>query len=503
MKQTGLRRRRTRGQRAVLGLSVLSAVALAASAGTSGGVPATAAGQGDLGTQSVWHSDGERWGYDQRVSTGTSLTQISKIIGTDWMWTQNYTGKGVGIAMIDTGVARVPGLTSGNVINGPDLSFESQDPATRYVDRFGHGTHLAGIMVGKDSATGFKGMAPDAKLTSIKVAAGDGAVDVVQVLAAIDWVIQHKNDDPANPIRVLNLAYGTDGTQDYRSNPLAFAVEQAWKAGIVVVVAGGNDGTNKANLVNPAFDPYVISVGSVDDKGSTAIEDDSLSDFSSRGNSNRRVDFSAPGRSVISLRAPGSFIDVNYPSARVGTAQFKGSGTSQTSAIVSGAIAGLLQAKPGWTPDQVKAMARKATWRMNNQDVAAGTGGLVVAWAVTNTMPSSTTQSYSAATGVGTLESARGNSHVTLDGVKLSGEKNIFGTAFSTTTWAKASAARTAWVGGAWMGTAWAGEGWSTTNGVKSWTGRAWSGRAWSGGAWNGRAWSGASWNGTEWSTGN
>jgi serine protease AprX len=467
------------------------------------GVPLSAApAQPDTSAQSVWHAYGERWGYDQRVVTGTTLTQISKVIGTDWMWSQRYTGKGVGIAMIDTGVARVPGLTAGNVVNGPDLSFESQDPATRYVDRFGHGTHLAGIMVGKDLTTGFQGMAPDAKLTSIKVAAGDGAVDVVQVLAAIDWVIQHKNDDPANPIRVLNLAYGTRGTQDYRSNPLAFAVEQAWKAGIVVVVAGGNDGSATPNLVNPAFDPYVISVGSVDDKGTTAIEDDSLSDFSSRGSASRRVDFSAPGRSVLSLRAPGSFIDVNYPSARVGTNLFKGSGTSQTAAIVSGAIAGLLQARPGLTPNQVKALCKAATWRMNNQDAAAGAGGLVVAWAATKQMPASTAQTFTSSTGVGTLESARGNSHVTLDGVTLAGEKDIFGVPFSTSAWARASAARTAWSGGKWMGVAWAGDGWSTTSGVTSWSGRAWSGRAWSGSSWNGRAWSGASWNGSEWSTG-
>jgi serine protease AprX len=455
------------------------------------------------GRASPWHSIGRWWGFDSHVAAGTTMDQINKNIGTDLMADAGHTGKGVGIAMIDTGVARVAGLSGANVVNGPDLSFEGQNPLTRYVDGFGHGTHLAGIMVGKDPQAGFRGIAPDAKLTSIKVAASDGAVDVVQVLAAIDWVIQHRNDDPAHPVKVLTLAYGTEGTADYKSNPLAFAVEQAWKAGIVVVVAGGNDGTTQPNLVNPAFDPYVVSVGAVDDRGTTTTLDDVLSDFSSRGNTKRRVDFSAPGRSVVSLRAPGSFIDVHYPTARVGTSLFKGSGTSQTAAVVSGAIADLLQARPTLTPDQVKALCRSNALDLFGSDAnAAGAGRLMAALTVIKPIPLSSRQSFTPSTGVGTLESARGASHLTLDGVALTGEKDIFGNAFSTAAWAQASATRTAWSGGKWMGVAWTGDGWSTTNGVPSWSGRAWSGRAWSGGSWNGRAWSGNTWSGNDWGAG-
>jgi serine protease AprX len=247
------------------------------------------------------------------------VADIAKTIGVDRLWAAGLTGRGVGIALIDTGVTKVPGLASGNVVYGPDLSFESQDPATRYRDNFGHGTHLAGIMVGNDPVSGFRGLAPGAKLTSVKVGVGNGSVDVVQVLAAIDWVVEHRNDDPRNPIRVITLAYGTDSQQDYRTGPLAFAVEQAWKAGIVVVVAGGNDGVTAPKLVNPAFDPYAIAVGATDDHATVSASDDTLEDFSSRGDASRRVDFVAPGRSVLSLRDPGSFIDVNYPDARVGS----------------------------------------------------------------------------------------------------------------------------------------------------------------------------------------
>src|SRR4051812_32931318 len=129
----------------------------------------------------------------------------------------SLTGKGVGIALIDTGVAPVPGLTGGNVVNGPDLSFDSQDPAKRYVDGYGHGTHLAGIISARSPQ--LTGLAPDAKLTSVKVASANGAVDVSQVIAGVDWVVEHRADDPKNPVKVLVLAYGTDSTQKYQVDP--------------------------------------------------------------------------------------------------------------------------------------------------------------------------------------------------------------------------------------------------------------------------------------------
>ena len=87
----------------------------------------------------------------------------------------------------------------------------------------------------------YRGMAPDARIVSLKVGTADGGVDVSQVIAAIDWVVQHKNDNGLN-IRVINLSYGTNSTQNSRVDPLSYAVEQAWKKGIVVVAAAGNSG---------------------------------------------------------------------------------------------------------------------------------------------------------------------------------------------------------------------------------------------------------------------
>ena len=198
------------------------------------------------------------------------MYRVVQRVGAHYAWTQGYTGQGIDIALIDSGVVPVNGLTApGKVINGPDLSFESQADNLRYLDTYGHGTHLAGIMAGRDDAVSeptlanaydhFIGVAPDARIVNVKVADSRGATDVSQVIAAIDWVVQHRNDNGMN-IRVINLSYGTDGTQDYLVDPLAFAVEQAWKAGIVVVVAAGNDGEGSP-LRNPATDPFVIAVG--------------------------------------------------------------------------------------------------------------------------------------------------------------------------------------------------------------------------------------------------
>src|SRR3954469_14868671 len=156
-------------------------------------------------------------GYDPVADKG-SLHNIETVIGAQDLYAAGFTGEGVGVALIDTGVSPVAGLTSGNVINGPDLSFDSQDPSTAYTDGFGHGTHMASIIAGRDVAGtpasytdpgSFHGIAPDANLVNVKVGAANGDVDVSQVIAGIDWVVQHAKDNAMN-IRVINLAFGTD-----------------------------------------------------------------------------------------------------------------------------------------------------------------------------------------------------------------------------------------------------------------------------------------------------
>ena len=144
---------------------------------------------------------------------------------------------------------------------------------------------MAGLIAGKDAglsapysdapASAYRGMAPDARIVSVKVGVADGGVDVSQVIAAIDWVVQHRNDNDLN-IRVINLSYGTNSAQLSTIDPLAYAAEQAWKAGILVVAAGGNYGfqshmNNAPALADPAVDRYLMAVGSSDSEGTMTV----------------------------------------------------------------------------------------------------------------------------------------------------------------------------------------------------------------------------------------
>ena len=181
---------------------------------------------------------------------------------------------------------------------------------------------MAGIIAGHDDAvtsvsssdtTHFLGMAPNAQIVSLKVADALGQTDVSQVLAAIDWVVQHQNDNGMN-IGVLNLSYGTDSNQSYVLDPLAYAAEQAWLHGIVVVVAAGNEGNWSNGLDDPAIDPYVIAVGASNTENTMNVRYHLPAAFTSEGDGTRNPDLSAPGTHIVSLRDPGSFVDDAYGS---------------------------------------------------------------------------------------------------------------------------------------------------------------------------------------------
>ena len=441
-------------------------------------------------------------------TAGTSLKDVRTMIGADTGAAANLTGTGVGIALLDTGVPPVAGLPASQIVNGPDLSFESQAANLRYLDSYGHGTHMAGIMVGNDTAGGAKGIAPGAKVTSVKLGTANGAVDVSQVIAAIDWVVENRNHDPRNPIRVLNLSYGSGGNPAAWTDPLQFAVEQAWKAGIVVVAAAGNDGNAARMLTNPATDPFVVAVGASATKGTLSTADDDLAAFTNGGTADKVPDVLAPGESILSLRVAGSSVDVAYPGARSGTTLFRGSGTSQAAAVTSAAVALLLQAKPALTPDQVKDLLKRGTALTAGKAGSMKLKALNVNTALGLTPAANSAQSFTPSNGSGNLDDARGVSRVVSNNIKLSGEYSVFGP-FHSANWAAYSATGNSWVGGTWMGNPIAGNGWTGTSfasktwgaatwlgapwgGVLSWTDPTWSGRAWSGRAWSAGAWNGA-----------
>jgi Subtilase family len=445
-------------------------------------------------------------GIDPNRDPGSWL-KVAKNTKLQEMWQHGFTGQGIDVALIDSGVAPVEGLSM-QVINGPDLSFDSQAPNLADVDTYGHGTHMAGLIAGRDSSIApgkededvdkrFVGAAPGARIVSLKVAASDGATDVSQVIAAIDWVVQHRASDGLN-IRVLNLSFGTDGTQSYLEDPLAYAVEVAWLHGIVVVVSAGNSGFGTAQLNNPAYDPYVIAVGADDTRGTDDPKDDVIPAWQTRGNATRHPDLVAPGKSLISLRDPGSFVDEANPGARVGSSRFfRGSGSSQAAAIVSGAVATILEQHPELTPDQVKALLMTTSVPLPNADPVAQGAGLINLHRAREAKISTigdAVQTWPRSSGTGSLQLARGSVLTEDEGVVLQGEQTIFGDAWNGGSWASSSFEGTSWTDGAWNGRTWSGRTWSG----ESWSGRTWSGRTWSGRTWSGNGWSAGEWGGSD-----
>jgi serine protease AprX len=396
---------------------------------------------------------------------------------------------------------------------------------------------MAGIIAGRGDAAvagryagdtaNFLGMAPDARIVSLKVADALGAADVSQVIAAIDWVVQNKTTGGLN-IRVLNLSFGTNTSHPYTIDPLCHAVEAAWKKGITVVAATGNAGyymtPGGPGLTSPARDPYVLSVGATDTNKTVATSDDRVASFSSSGvvgtGGTKNPDLVAPGRSIISLAVPGSFIDHTYGAAGAVDGGFmRGSGTSQAAAVLSGAAALVHQKHPTWTNNQVKALltmtARKLTsGTLTTAAQGMGTLDLAKAMATTNVAAS---YSYTNSSGAGSLEGARGSAHLVDNGVELRGERDIFADAVATATLASKRTAGTAWTGGTWNGRMWSGSSFSGSNWTATtwtgsmwsgrrwssvtWSGRMWSGRMWSSGTWTGRMWSGSHWSGNTWSS--
>jgi serine protease AprX len=480
--------------------------------GTLGSTVTTAVGVVSTATDTTLGLlTGADWGYS---SGQTTMSDVNQSIGAAALQSAGVTGKGVGVALLDTGVVPVKGLTSGNVVNGPDLSLDNATTSGHHLDGFGHGTHLAGIIAGNDGTPGgFVGVAPGATLVNVRAGSDSGAVDVSQVIAGINWVVQHRNDAGLN-VRVINLSYGTDGTQAYTSDPLTAAVERAWKAGIVVVVAGGNSGSQQPSLDNPATDPYVIAVGADDTNGTSVSLDDTVPTFSSLGSATRHVDLVAPGQSIVSLRDPGSYVDGEYPAAEVGTRFFKGSGTSQAAAVVSGAVALLLQERPSLTPDQVKALLTATASPVPSGTSRSRGAGLLNIAAASAANVGADTQTWPTSNGLGTLDGARGDDTVSDGNVSLTGQRDIFGrpwipgiTAGIGTGWTGGAFNGSTWTGAGWAGTSFASQTWGDVTwsgsdfaGV-SWTSHAAASESWSAGGWTGDGWVSHSWSDAAWSS--
>jgi serine protease AprX len=375
------------------------------------------------------------------------------------------------------------------VVNGPDLSFDSQSADTRYLDLNGHGSVMGGL-IGAHPGNGdsYSGMAPDTRLLNIKVGDAVGRADVSQVIAGIDWAVEHRSE---LGIKVINLSYGTDSTQPYVFDPLAHAAEVAWRRGIVVVASAGN--RHGSLLAMPAADPYIIAVGALDGRSTVTTDDDVLASFSSQGNARRPVDLVVPGVLIQGLRVPGSYVSDQLGSGGINAQYLRGSGTSEAAAIVSGLVADLLSVRPNLTPNQVKALLTST-----GRDVALTQGVIPdLDAAITAPIPGAygSKQLYQRARGGGSLEASRGSYHVSDGEQTLTGEQDIFGNPVDTGQLAGAEEYGNAWQGGTWNGASWTGASWTGA----SWAGASWAGVTWQGASWAGASWAGASWAGASW----
>ncbi|HEX7714606.1 MAG TPA: S8 family peptidase [Bacillota bacterium] len=292
----------------------------------------------------IWHDAPVRILLDVAVPTvgGTQVQQAG------------FTGTGVNVAVLDTGIYPHPDLVtpSNRILAWNDLVNHKENP----YDDNGHGTHVAGIIAGNGykSDGKYTGMAPETRLIGIKVLDQDGEGVISTIISGIEWCI---NNFATLKLRAINLSMGSAAQESYRSDPLCRAATAAWRKGIVVCCAGGNEGPDSGTIDSPGINPKTITVGNLDDQQTLSPSDDRLSDTSSRGPTIDRLmkpDILAPGTNITSTWKNGGYRSL--------------SGTSMSTPVVTGAVAQIVQKWPKLKPDQIKRQLLK-----NARDIGLGT----------------------------------------------------------------------------------------------------------------------------------
>jgi serine protease AprX len=307
-------------------------------------------------------------------------------------WAQGLDGTGIGVAVIDSGIADLADMHGKKKNNSSNVVYRQDFTGLGNAnDDYGHGTHIAGIIAGtgakshgsKNKYT-FQGIAPNVNLINLRVLDQNGSGTDSEVIEAIQRAIELK--DTYN-IRVISLSLGRPVWESYTQDPLCQAVEQAWQAGITVVVAAGNYGRDNAagtfgygTITAPGNDPYVITVGAMNTESTADRTDDVIASYSSKGPSLVdqvvKPDLVAPGNLIISLYAPGETLSQQHPANIVSYSLYQTdgssagsdtyfvlSGTSMAAPMVAGASALMLQKNSNLTPDQIKARLMKTAFK--------------------------------------------------------------------------------------------------------------------------------------------
>ncbi len=370
------------------------------------------------------------------------------------------------IAVVDSGITPSLSAYGGRVIKS--VSFVSSATAT---GAFGHGSMVGSIAAGGED--GYTGAAPQAKIVSIKVLDGAGVGAKSDVIAAADWILQNKG---TYNIRVANFSIGTGGDR-IQYDPLDRAVEALWLNGVTVVVAAGNYAVNGQRSdvgFAPANDPFVITVGASDTKGTTSRSDDSAAPWSAWGSTQDgffKPEVSAPGRYIVGAVPTGANLLTQFPSRVVAPNYMWMSGTSFAAPVVSGIAATLLAKNPSWTPDQVKGAI------MQTVSVPNGYGS-------------------NGALGIGVVN---GNAALNAPGTAnpnaglnqfryLDATTGLY--AFNAGAWRTAATASASWNSASWASASWANASWSSA----SWANASWSSASWANASWANASWANASW---------
>ena len=405
------------------------------------------------------------------------------------VWQQGGSGRGVTVAVLDSGVNNDADLGSRVLVHvgfaGP---YNASAP-----DGGGHGTHIAGTIAGDGthSAGQYIGMAPKSNIVDVQVLDARGNGRISSVLRGIEWVLAHQQQFN---IRAINMSFGAPPLVDYKFDPFAAACEIAWRHGLVVVAAAGNEGPSGGTVESPGIDPYLITVGSTDDQATLQLSDDVLGWWSSWGtpqDSTARPDLLSPGRRVVSIRVPGSTLDTLLPdhivTALNGWTYFRLTGTSMSTAVVSGAVALLLERQLSLTPDQVKKIIVSTTQAFGTGTMPAGAGaGLLDANAAWNSASRSTSNG-----GLRQADALARTLYPIVYGQPLAWKSLTYlGTNWSGFTWLNlpwndATWDNIVWDNIAWDNIAWDNIVWNQTN----WDNIAWDNIAWDNSEWDNIAW--------------
>lgn len=277
---------------------------------------------------------------------------------------KGYAGDGITVGVIDTGVAPHSDLTKPNnrIVGFKDLVNERNNP----YDDNGHGTHVAGIIAGNgfSSKGKYMGVAPKANILAIKALDENGGGNTSDIIAALSYIVETK--DKYNT-KIINISLGTPANSSCDKDPLCKAVDMAIKAGLTVVAAAGNSGPSEGTILSPGTNRNGITVGAVDDRGTSDSSDDTIAPFSSRGPTLEglmKPDIVAPGVNIRSL----SNIKLDSYSTL--------SGTSMATPLVSGSVALLLNKDKNLKPHEIKEKLMKSCIDLKSTQEMQGSGML-------------------------------------------------------------------------------------------------------------------------------